>query len=169
MDPFSRRATWELLQRNKSGRVILLTTHFLEEADILGDRIAIMSEGHIRCSGSSLFLKTRFGAGYLLSMSKATLHKGVELATNMTDIEQVVKSIVPSARVKSHVAGEVIFSLPIQSVSFFGDLFSLLQEKSASLGIGSYGVSLTSLEQVFITLAKEAGTLMVSAIVVLCY
>jgi ATP-binding cassette subfamily A (ABC1) protein 3 len=44
MDPFSRRATWELLQRNKAGRVIVLTTHYLEEADILGDRIAIMSE-----------------------------------------------------------------------------------------------------------------------------
>ena len=36
MDPYSRRATWELLQRKRSGRVIVLTTHFLEEADILG-------------------------------------------------------------------------------------------------------------------------------------
>ena len=37
MDPYSRRATWELLQRKRSGRVIVLTTHFLEEADILGE------------------------------------------------------------------------------------------------------------------------------------
>ena len=69
MDPFSRRATWELLQRRKVGRVIVLTTHFLEEADILGDRIAIMAEGTVRTSGSSLYLKNRFGAGYLLSVS----------------------------------------------------------------------------------------------------
>lgn len=48
-------------------------THIISP-DILGDRIAIMSEGHVRCSGSSLFLKTRFGAGYLLSMAKTNLN-----------------------------------------------------------------------------------------------
>ena len=69
MDPFSRRAAWELLQKYSSGRVILFTTHYLEEADILGDRIAIMAAGRIRCSGSSLFLKSKFNAGYLLSIS----------------------------------------------------------------------------------------------------
>lgn len=42
MDPYSRRSTWELLQRNKVGRVILLTTHFMDEADTLADRISII-------------------------------------------------------------------------------------------------------------------------------
>ena len=34
---------------------------FRDEADLLGDRIAIMAEGRLRCSGSSLFLKSRYG------------------------------------------------------------------------------------------------------------
>ena len=48
MDPYSRRSTWNIIQRNKKGRVILLTTHFMDEADILGDRIAIMAEGKLQ-------------------------------------------------------------------------------------------------------------------------
>ena len=42
MDPISRRATWDIIEAAKPGRAIVLTTHSMEEADILGDRIAIM-------------------------------------------------------------------------------------------------------------------------------
>ena len=44
---------------------MLLTTHYMDEADVLGDRIAIMAHGD-RCNGSSTFLKHEFGAGYKL-------------------------------------------------------------------------------------------------------
>ena len=51
-------------------RTILLSTHFMDEADVLGDRIAIISEGKLRCLGSSLFLKSHFGDGYHLTLVK---------------------------------------------------------------------------------------------------
>jgi ABC-type multidrug transport system ATPase subunit len=57
MDPYVRRITWDLLIRYKEGRTILLTTQFMDEADILGDRIAIMKSGRVKTSGSSFFLK----------------------------------------------------------------------------------------------------------------
>ena len=60
MDPSARRATWDLLLKHKAGRTVLLTTHYMDEADLLGDRVAIMAEGQIRCVGSSHFLKERF-------------------------------------------------------------------------------------------------------------
>lgn len=63
MDPASRRATWDLLQQQRSNRTILLTTHFMDEADLLGDRIAIMAKGELQCCGSSLFLKRKYGKG----------------------------------------------------------------------------------------------------------
>ena len=44
MDPSARRATWDLITKHKGGRTILLSTHFMDEADLLGDRIAIMSD-----------------------------------------------------------------------------------------------------------------------------
>ena len=53
MDPSARRSTWDLLQKEKAGRTILLTTHFMDEADLLGDRIAIMASGQIQCCGKS--------------------------------------------------------------------------------------------------------------------
>jgi len=70
MDPFSRRATWDLIRSKKKDRIILLTTHFMDEADLLGDRIAIMSEGNLKCAGSSLFLKKEFGVGYNMTLEK---------------------------------------------------------------------------------------------------
>ena len=67
MDPSARRQTWELLQRHRVGRTLLLTTHFMDEADLLGDRIAIMADGVVQCCGSSMFLKNRYGKACLLS------------------------------------------------------------------------------------------------------
>jgi ABC-type multidrug transport system ATPase subunit len=68
-DPISRRYVWDIIQEAKAGRAIVLTTHSMEEADILGDRIAIMARGKLRCIGTSLRLKQRFGSGYTLSVS----------------------------------------------------------------------------------------------------
>ena len=68
VDPFSRRHMWSVLKKRKAGKIILLTTHFMDEADILADRKAIMSAGTVRCYGSSLFLKNKFGAGYHMTM-----------------------------------------------------------------------------------------------------
>lgn len=66
LDPSARRALWELLIEEKYGRTILLTTHFMEEAEVLGDRIAILNEGQLECMGSSFYLKKKYGTGYRL-------------------------------------------------------------------------------------------------------
>jgi len=70
MDTSARRNLWEMLKKNKAGRIVILTTHYMDEADILGDRIAIMAEGDVQCTGSSLFLKNRYGVGYNLVIAK---------------------------------------------------------------------------------------------------
>ena len=57
VDPYSRRSIWDLLTKYKEGRTILLTTHFMDEADLLGDRIAIINNGRLVTVGSSLFLR----------------------------------------------------------------------------------------------------------------
>lgn len=58
-----------------SGRTIILSTHHMDEADILGDRIAIISSGKLRCCGSSLFLKKCFGSGYYLTLVRDATEK----------------------------------------------------------------------------------------------
>ena len=47
MDTSTRRRLWDMLKKNKNGKIIILTTHYMDEADILGDRIAIMAEGKV--------------------------------------------------------------------------------------------------------------------------
>lgn len=72
MDLSARRKLWDMLKKYKNNRIVLLTTHYMDEADILGDRIGIMSGGKIICLGRSLFLKNRFGVGYNLRMAKTS-------------------------------------------------------------------------------------------------
>jgi ATP-binding cassette subfamily A (ABC1) protein 1 len=68
--PYNRMKIWDMILEFRSGRTILLTTHYLEEADVLSDRIAIIHQGKLQCCGSSLFLKNRFGSGYILTIDR---------------------------------------------------------------------------------------------------
>ena len=68
MDPVSRRHVWDLITSIKQTCAIVLTTHSMEEADILGDRIGIMVQGQLQCLGSPIHLKQKFGSGYCLSI-----------------------------------------------------------------------------------------------------
>ena len=59
-----------MLKQYKENKIIILTTHFMDEAEYLGDRIVIMGEGQIKTCGSSIFLKKQFGVGYTLNIFK---------------------------------------------------------------------------------------------------
>ncbi|GMQ10522.1 hypothetical protein CsSME_00053488 [Camellia sinensis var. sinensis] len=69
MDPITRRHVWDIIENAKKGRAIILTTHSMEEADILSDRIRIVAKGTLRCIGTSIRLKSRFGSGIVANMS----------------------------------------------------------------------------------------------------
>ena len=67
MDPYARRALWKTIHEAlRNDRAVLLTTHSMEEADAVCGRIAIMTNGVLRCIGSSQHLKNRFGSGYTI-------------------------------------------------------------------------------------------------------
>ena len=70
MDLGARRSLWDMLKKYKRDRIIILTTHYMDEADVLGDRIGVMAKGNLKCLGSSLFLKNRFGVGYKITFVK---------------------------------------------------------------------------------------------------
>ncbi|XP_069761376.1 phospholipid-transporting ATPase ABCA3 isoform X2 [Narcine bancroftii] len=147
MDPLSRRALWDLLQKVKVGRTILLTTHFMDEADLLGDRILIMAKGQLQCCGSPLFLKSLYGAGYHMVIVK-------EPHCNVSNITNLIKSFVPGAVQQTNVGAELSFTLPNESIHRFETLFSELERKRETLGIASYGASITTMEEVFLRVGK---------------
>ncbi|GFO31427.1 ATP-binding cassette sub-family a member 5, partial [Plakobranchus ocellatus] len=112
MDPFSRRHMWSLLKRHKEGRVILLTTHFMDEADILSDRKAFISKGKLRCCGSSLFLKNKFGVGYHLTMVAAADCEVQKVTTSL-------QSIIPSIQLERSHGKEISYTVPLADVGSF--------------------------------------------------
>ena len=108
MDTSTRRRFWEMVKQYKEGRIIILTTHYMDEADILGDRICIMAEGSVQCCGSSLFLKNRFGVGYNLVLAKI---QGSRIKRDA--IDNYIKKKLPEATILQETSTEITFQLPL--------------------------------------------------------
>uniref|UniRef100_A0A8C6DNL9 ABC transporter domain-containing protein n=1 Tax=Moschus moschiferus TaxID=68415 RepID=A0A8C6DNL9_MOSMO len=143
VDAISRRAIWDLLQQHKSDRTILLTTHFMDEADLLGDRIAIMAKGELQCCGSSLFLKEKYGAGYYITLVRKP-------QCDTEKISLLIYQHIPNAVFQSSIGEELTFILPKESTHRFEALFTDLELRQEELGIASFGASITTMEEIFI-------------------
>uniref|UniRef100_A0A8P0TPB2 ATP binding cassette subfamily A member 17 n=2 Tax=Canis lupus familiaris TaxID=9615 RepID=A0A8P0TPB2_CANLF len=128
MDAISRRAIWDLLQQHKSDRTVLLTTHFMDEADLLGDRVAIMAKGELQCCGSSLFLKQKYGAGYYMTLVKKP-HCSTE------KISHLIYQHIPNAVLQSSTGEELTFILPKKNIHRFARLFTELERRQVELGV----------------------------------
>lgn len=151
LDAGARRALWNLLIQEKKGRTLLLTTHHMDEADILGDRIAIMNEGELQTVGSSFFLKKRFGSGYKLICVKG---KGCQ----PNDILKVLKEFAPDAKIESDVQTEAVFIIKEEHLPVFDKMFKRIEDESIALKISSFGCSMTTLEEVFIKVGSQVDS-----------
>ena len=69
LDPKNKREIWDILSHCKENRCMILTTHLMDEAETLCDRIGIILKGKIRCLGSQYKLKTSYGKGFKLCMN----------------------------------------------------------------------------------------------------
>ena len=141
MDPHSRRSIWALLREQRGGRTIVLTTHFLDEAEILSDRIAIMAEGKLRCVGSPLFLKDHFSTGYSLALTKQ-----VAGAFDTASLLGWAQDYVPGAALVGETSREVQVRLPGDDLEAFRKLFEMLEPKLREFGVRDYGATCTTLE-----------------------
>uniref|UniRef100_A0AAQ5X991 P-type phospholipid transporter n=1 Tax=Amphiprion ocellaris TaxID=80972 RepID=A0AAQ5X991_AMPOC len=153
VDPYARRGIWDLLLQYRQGRTIILSTHHMDEADILGDRIAIISHGKLCCVGSSLYLKNQLGTGYYLTLVKKEPEPSLSSCRNSTSNVSLVSGLilrhVPAARLVEDLGHELTYVLPYSAAKdgAFVELFRDLDVKLPDLGISSYGVSDTTLEE----------------------
>ncbi|XP_073463270.1 ABC-type organic anion transporter ABCA8-like isoform X2 [Aquarana catesbeiana] len=148
LDPFSRHRVWSVLKERKVGHVTLFSTQFMDEADILADRKAVLSNGRLKCVGTSFFLKRKWGIGYHLRM-QVTPSCDTEAMTSL------IKQHVSSAKLSTQNVEDLMFTLPFQNMDAFPALFSDL-EGHVGQDIVSYGVSITTLDDVFLKLEGEA-------------
>eukprot|EP00026_Physarum_polycephalum_P000360 Phypoly_transcript_00360.p1 GENE.Phypoly_transcript_00360~~Phypoly_transcript_00360.p1 ORF type:complete len:1639 (+),score=219.92 Phypoly_transcript_00360:165-5081(+) len=149
MDPVSRHQVWEIIQNAKNGRVVILTTHSMEEADVLSDKIAIITQGELRSMGTSLALKSEHGIGY-------QLHVYVQDHTKSpAQIVAFCTRRIESATVAHSSKGSITFNIPKSSANFLPQLLRDLESTLDTLGISEITVNLSSLEDVFLKIAGE--------------
>ncbi|KAI1891830.1 hypothetical protein AGOR_G00147780 [Albula goreensis] len=190
VDPYSRRGIWDLLLKYRKDRTIILSTHYMDEADLLGDRIAIISQGKLCCCGSPLFLKARLGTGYYLTVVKRDVENGpshsasggkVSLPANTKDSDSsksddtglgsedsgsdvaallaLARRHIPEARLVEDVGREAVINFP-HAATEDGSLACFLAEldkRLGELGVTSYGLSDTTLEEIFLKVAEDTG------------
>lgn len=177
VDPYARRAIWDLLRKYKNGRTILLSTHHMDEADLLGDRIAIISNGELKCCGSPLFLKNTYCEGYHLHIVKQeapedlmsvdsdshdssphSKHPFVSKCESSKVTEFIQKHVL-TAYLKSESRRELHYILPYEEAKKgnFEKLFDALETQQEELFISSFGVADSTLEEVFLEVTENAS------------
>ncbi|KAF2003481.1 nod factor export ATP-binding protein I [Amniculicola lignicola CBS 123094] len=131
LDPLSRRKIWDILLAERGDRTFLITTHFLDEADILADYIAILSRGNLKTKGTSVQLKYEVGAGYHVTVGTDHKIAPVDGIKKSSDDQQVT----------------YWFATGVEAIAFINQL--------RDNGIEDYHLVGPTLEDVFLALADE--------------
>ena len=84
LDPVRRREFWDLIKKVGVGRAVVLTTHLMEEADVLSHEIGMMVQGELKCIGTSLTLKDRYSSGTKLQLVARSMEVKDELIKRVT-------------------------------------------------------------------------------------
>lgn len=125
LDPDTRRQLWNILQdcKKDKNRAMILTTHSMEEADVLCNRIAIVNDGVLRCIGSQNRLKLLYGGGYHLFInchSQKSLIKNFpgqaisERDVNRT-LSEFIENLLPNALKLRHFNGQFVYQVPLEN------------------------------------------------------
>ncbi|XP_069839304.1 glucosylceramide transporter ABCA12 isoform X2 [Dendropsophus ebraccatus] len=155
VDPCSRRSIWEVISKNKMDKTIILSTHHLDEAEVLSDRIAFLERGGLKCCGTPRFLKEKFGTGYRLTLTKKFPSQKDEQVCESERVTDLIQSHIPEAILKEDVGGELAYVLPPFREEISAAYLSLLRDLDTHLNdlhIGCYGISDTTIEEVFLKL-----------------
>jgi ABC-type multidrug transport system ATPase subunit len=154
MDVHAKRGLWHFLKNYKDNKIIILTTHSLDEAEYLGDRIGIMSEGGLVCLGTSSYLKNKFSCGFninfLVDHKKITQHLRHKLIDELRKEE-------PKCSVKVMSKETIVVNFPEINKSC-ENIFRLVDIIKDECFIINYTLSTTSLEDVFLKLNSNEFT-----------
>ncbi|EDW77243.2 uncharacterized protein Dwil_GK18193 [Drosophila willistoni] len=150
LDIESRRELWDILLNLRKEKAILVTTHYMEEAEVLGDTICILANGQLQRSGSPLELKRKSDRGYRLKLEITDFN------FRRDEIMELINKHIPSAMFISMVKPTVYICLPYKYKKNFHDMLKELEEKAKQLDIETISITDTSLEDVFLSCAGEA-------------
>lgn len=148
LDPASRYNLWSVIRESKQDRAIILTTHSMEEAEALCDRVGIFVNGELQCIGNAKELRHRFGGLYVLTITTPVNEEA--------EVIGLVKKLSKDTRKVYDLGGTQKFELPKAEVSV-ADVFMTVEQAKQRLHIQAWGLSDTTLEDVFIKVSKAGG------------
>ncbi|ORX47135.1 hypothetical protein BCR32DRAFT_298639 [Anaeromyces robustus] len=147
LDPDVRRLIWDILNEISQEKTIILTTHSMEEAEVLCHRIAIMSHGTIRCCNTSLRLKEIYGAGFRLTYNNDP--------QKYKELKQFITNTLPENHkaIRDLASNSIYEFIPDQG--YVSQLFKIIEQNKEQYGIINWGISQSSLEEVFLSIISE--------------
>ncbi|KAL1203813.1 ABC transporter A family member 10 [Cardamine amara subsp. amara] len=147
LDPASRKNLWTVIQRAKQNTAIILTTHSMEEAEFLCDRLGIFVDGGLQCIGNPKELKGRYGGSYVFTMTTSIEYE--------EKVERMLQRISPNAKKVYHLAGTQKFEIPKEEV-MISDVFLMVEKAKTKFTVFAWGLADTTLEDVFFKVATTA-------------
>ncbi|KPI88774.1 ATP-binding cassette protein subfamily A member 10 putative ABC transporter putative (ABCA10) [Leptomonas seymouri] len=169
MDIKGRKTVYDALNRSRAKRSVLISTHLLDEADRIADRVLIVNNGLLCAEGSTMYLKSQMEVGYVVTCL-------LEGGMSTSDANRAADALVDFVRTESYtmqqenaemgkdcvVLGvdrrglEVSFRFPMTLLGSAGvRLLSLMQAKSAQLHLRNVALNLTTLEDVFFSVTRS--------------
>ncbi|CAN6814974.1 unnamed protein product [Brassica oleracea] len=147
LDPASRKSLWDVVKRAKRKGAIILTTHSMEEAEVLCDRLGIFVNGSLQCIGNPKELKGRYGGSYVLTMTTSEEHE--------QEVEKLVHSFSKNAKKIYRTLGTQKFELPKKETKI-AEVFQAVEKAKKMFPVVAWGLADTTLEDVFVKVAQTS-------------
>lgn len=156
MDPAARRYLWNVIKNARdSGVTILLTTHSMEECEVLCTKLGIMVDGQFRCFGSVQKLKDKFGKGYNFILKCKTALNETETEYKISKVLNFVAMNIPNAILQDKQQLTLFYQIIQNETLNIARIFDLIEKNKQDLDIETYSLSQTTLEQVFLSFARK--------------
>jgi len=147
LDPASRHQIWKLINNAKVGRALILTTHSMEEAELLSSRIGIMVSGELQCLGSPLHLKNKFANGYCLNINFAVEDKKVA--------SESIKKLFPDAKEVADFKTTKEYRITVSNGKI-SQVFATMEANALSSKITDWSITQVGLEDVFQKIVQQS-------------
>ncbi|KAJ3162376.1 hypothetical protein HDU86_004856 [Geranomyces michiganensis] len=151
LDPEVRRQIWTIVQQARRGRCIVLTSHSMEEVEVLAQRVGIVSQGRLRCIGTPTHLRSRFANFVRVSLA-------VDNDANLSRACAFVETVLPEGWTREQDASPVRASYAFpKDAGTIGTVFDRMEQGADEAGIEEWGVAEMTLEEVFVNIIGEEG------------
>ncbi|KAG2022539.1 multidrug resistance protein 1 [Coprinopsis cinerea AmutBmut pab1-1] len=158
VDPLSRRALWRTLTSFRDDRAIVFTTHFLDEADLLADEIAILAApGKLVASGSPVALKRDLGEGYSIFVTFNHNNSEKGDPSQHTGLLDAIRPIAPDVHCTSPSPNQCSYQLKTKDSAVVQRVLELLENQGAQYNVTSYDILGTTIEDIFLDLMAQNG------------